>query len=490
MGIISPSKNIKYQYSIQADMDKDKKTAGQKLEEKLMVKPKSLGEIDNGMLDAAIAFCEGYKEFLGCKTEREVVDFTEPLLAKNGFKKFVPGRKYAPGERFYMNNRGKSLIMVTMGKHPITDGMRVGVSHIDSPRLDFKPNPLFEDTDMAFFKTHYYGGIKKYQWTAIPLSLHGVITLKNGKTVKVRIGEDEGDPVLCVTDLLPHLAKGQMEKPAAKVVEGEQLNILVGCWPYNDEKVSGKVKLNVMRILNEKYRITERDFLSAELCAVPAFKPCDIGLDRSMVGAYGQDDSVCAYTSLIAAFDVKDPEFTTMTVFADKEETGSDGATGMRSFFFRDFVEDLASAYGAEVRHVLRKSICMSCDVNAAVDPSWMEVFEKGNCSFLNRGPVISKYTGSGGKYSTNDASAETMGFIRDVLDDAEIPWQVGELGKIDAGGGGTIASEISLHNLDTVDVGVPVLSMHAPLEVTSKADVYMLYKAVCAFYSSKREKP
>lgn len=471
-------------------MDESSKTAGQKLEEEILSKPKSLGEIDNGMLADAIVFCEGYKEFLKCKTEREVVDFTIPKIKKKGFKEFVYGKKYAAGDRFFMNNRGKSLIMVTMGKRPLSDGMRVGVSHIDSPRLDLKPNPLYEETDMAFLKTHYYGGIKKYQWTTVPLSLHGAITLNSGKTVKVSIGEDDGDPLLCVTDLLPHLAKGQMEKPAPKLIEGEQLNILVGCWPFKDEKVGAKVKLNIMRILNEKYGITERDFLSAELCAVPAFKPCDIGLDRSMVGAYGQDDSVCAYTSLIAALDVKTPEFTTMTVFADKEETGSDGATGMRSFFFRDFVEDLSSAYGLEVRHVMKKSVCMSCDVNAAVDPSWMEVFEKNNCSFLNRGPVISKYTGSGGKYSTNDASAETMGFIKAILDEAEIPWQIGELGKIDAGGGGTIASEISLHNLDTVDVGVPVLSMHSPLEVTSKADVYMLYKAVCAFYSSNREKP
>ena len=471
-------------------MEKDEKTAGQKLEEKILYKPKNLGDVDNGMLEEASEFCEGYKDFLNCKTEREIVEYCLPILEKNGFKKYVRGKKYAPGERFYMNNRDKSLIMVTVGKRPLSDGMRVGVSHIDSPRLDFKPNPLFEDTEMAFFKTHYYGGIKKYQWTAIPLSLHGVAVLNNGETIKINIGEDDGDPRMCVTDLLPHLAKGQMEKPAPKLIEGEQLNILIGCWPYKDEKVPFKVKLNVMRILNEKYGICEKDFLSAEMCAVPAFKPCDIGLDRSMVGAYGQDDSVCAYTSLIAALDVNFPEFTNVTVFADKEETGSDGATGMRSFFFRDFVEDFADAYGFKVRHVMKKSVCMSCDVNAAVDPSWMEVFEKNNCSFLNRGPVISKYTGSGGKYSTNDASAETMSFIRRILDDAGIPWQVGELGRIDAGGGGTIASEISLHNLDTVDVGVPVLSMHAPLEVTSKADVFMLYKAVKAFYSSEMEKP
>jgi len=464
----------------------DEKTAGQKLEEKLLMKTKNLGETDASLLEQSMEFCEEYKKFLSNKTEREILDYTLPILKKKGYKEFQPGKKYSPGDKFYMNNRDKALIMVTLGKRSVADGLRIGVSHTDSPRLDFKPNPLFEDTDMAYFKTHYYGGIKKYQWTAIPLSLHGVVSLTNGKTVKVNIGEDEKDPVFCVTDLLPHLAMNQMKKPATEIVEGEQLNILVGCWPFNDEKVSGKVKLNIMNILFEKYGIVEEDFLAAELCAVPAFKPADVGLDRSMIGAYGQDDSVCAFTSLMAEIECKDPEFTTVTVFADKEETGSDGNTGMRSFFFRDFLEDFVSAYGLQVRHVLKRSMCLSCDVNAAVDPAFGEVFERNNCSFLNRGPVVSKYTGSRGKYSTNDASAETMSFLKKILDDANVQWQIGELGKVDIGGGGTIASEISVHNLDTVDIGVPVLSMHAPLEITSKSDVYMLYKAMSAFYSSK----
>jgi len=464
----------------------DEKTAGQKLEEKLLMKTKNLGETDASLLERSMEFCEEYKKFLSNKTEREILDYTLPILKKKGYKEFQPGKKYSPGDKFYMNNRGKALIMVTLGKRSVADGLRIGVSHTDSPRLDFKPNPLFEDTDMAYFKTHYYGGIKKYQWTAIPLSLHGVVSLTNGKTVKVNIGEDEKDPVFCVTDLLPHLAMNQMKKPATEIVEGEQLNILIGCWPFNDEKVSGKVKLNIMNILFEKYGIIEEDFLAAELCAVPAFKPVDVGLDRSMIGAYGQDDSVCAFTSLMAEIECKDPEFTTVTVFADKEETGSDGNTGMRSFFFRDFLEDFVSAYGLQVRHVLKRSMCLSCDVNAAVDPAFGEVFERNNCSFLNRGPVVSKYTGSRGKYSTNDASAETMSFLKKILDDANVQWQIGELGKVDIGGGGTIASEISVHNLDTVDIGVPVLSMHAPLEITSKSDVYMLYKAMSAFYNSK----
>ena len=467
----------------------EKKSEGQKLEEKLLMKSANLGEADGSLLNAANGFCEEYKKFLCNKTEREILDYALPILKKKGYKEFQIGKKYSQGNKFYMNNRGKALIMVTIGKRPVADGLRVGVSHTDSPRLDFKPNPLFEDTNMAYFKTHYYGGIKKYQWPTIPLSLHGVIVLMNGKTVKVNIGEEEGDPVFCVTDLLPHLAMNQMKKPASEIIEGEQLNILVGCWPFKDEKVSGKVKLNIMRILSEKYGITEKDFLTAELCAVPAFKPIDVGLDRSMIGAYGQDDSACAFANFIAEIECVEPEFTTITIFADKEEIGSDGNTGMRSFFFRDFLEDFVSAYGLQVRHVLRKSMCLSCDVNAAVDPAFGEVFERNNCSFLNRGPVVSKYTGSRGKYSTNDASAETMGFLRKILDDADIPWQVGELGKVDIGGGGTIAAEISIHNLDTVDMGVPVLSMHSPFEVTSKTDVYLLYKAILAFYNSKLEK-
>ncbi len=468
----------------------DEKSAGQKLQEEIFLTPKNLGDVDNSMLGTSMEFCEKYKEFLSNKTEREVVDYTIPLLKSKGYSEFELGKQYGPGEKFYMNNRDKTIIMVTIGKQPVKEGLRVGVSHIDSPRLDFKPNPLFEDTDMAYFKTHYYGGIKKYQWFAIPLSLHGVVTLTDGTNIKVKIGEEEGEPVFCVTDLLPHLAREQMKKPMAEALNAEQMNILIGCWPFDDEKVTAnKVKLNVMKLLNEKYGIVETDFLSAELCAVPAYRPSDLGLDRSMVIAYGQDDSVCAFANLMAELDTVEPEFTTVTVFADKEEIGSDGNTGMRSLFFKDFLEDFVSAYGLQARHVLKKSLCLSCDVNAAVDPAFGEVFERNNCSFLNRGPVVSKYTGAGGKYSTNDASAETMGFLRGILEGNNIPWQVGELGRVDAGGGGTIAAEISIHNLDTVDMGVPVLSMHAPLEVVSKADVYMLYKAILAVYNSDKPK-
>ena len=466
-----------------------KETKGQQLEKELLNKSKNVGEIDNKILDKAQKFCEGYKEFLRNKTEREVVDYTIPILEAHKYTEFQMGKKYKAGDKFYYNNRGKALIMVTVGKRPVSDGLRLGVSHIDSPRLDFKSNPLFEDIDMALFKTHYYGGIKKYQWTTVPMSLHGVIRLTDGKTVKVRIGEEEGDPLFCITDLLPHLARNQMKKPANEIVEGEQLNVLIGSRPDGDENVAGKPKLNILNMLHEKYGITEKDFLSAELCATPAYEPRDYGLDRSMIGAYGQDDSVCAYASFMAELDTKKPDFTTVTVFTDKEETGSDGNTGMRSLFLKDFLEDFVSAYGLSARHVLMRSVCMSCDVNAAVDPAFAENYERNNASYLNYGPVVSKYTGGGGKYSTNDASAETMGYIRSILEEAKIPWQVGELGKIDNGGGGTIASEISVHNLDTVDVGVPVLSMHAPLEITAKADVYLLYKAVLAFYNCTRPK-
>lgn len=467
-------------------MVKKTKSEGKKLEEKLFNESKSIGTKKSDFLKESMEFCEGYKEFLNNKTEREVVDYTIPLLKKNGYKEYVPGKKYTKGAKLFFNNRGKNLIVVTIGKKPISEGVRIGASHIDSPRLDFKPVPLFEDSEMAYIKTHYYGGIKKYQWSAIPLSLHGVVTLKDGKNVKVVIGEDPEDPSFCVTDLLPHLARDQMKKSAAEVITGEQLNILVGSWPFNDDEVSQKVKLNIANIIFEKYGITEADFLSAELCAVPAFKPADVGFDRSMIGAYGQDDSVCAYCNIMAEIDCKDPEYTTVTVLADKEETGSDGPTGLNSMFLIDFIEDLASTYGCELRHVLAKSLCISSDVNSAYDPAFGENYERMNCSYLNRGPSIAKYGGAGGKYSTNDASAEMMAFIRRIMDENDIVWQVGELGKIDNGGGGTVAMYVSQHNIDTVDFGVPVLSMHSPFEVTAKADVFMLYKAMKAFYEYK----
>ncbi|MDO5861732.1 MAG: aminopeptidase [Thermoplasmata archaeon] len=467
-----------------------KKTKGQELAGKILTDRKSLVDKPSAEdMAKADEFCVGYKAFLNNKTEREVVDYVLPILAEHGYKEYKRGTKYRAGSKFYKVNRGKTILMCTKGRRPVAEGVRVSVAHIDSPRLDFKPHPLFEDASMAYFKTHYYGGIKKYQWTTIPLSVRGVVYTKKGEKVTVKIGEGEDEPALLITDLLPHLAQTQMRKTAGEVVEGEQLNLLIGSIPYDDEKVKDRVKLAVMKILNDKYGITEDDFETAELCAVPAFIPRDMGLDRSMIAAYGQDDSSCAYAEFMAELDTKSPEYTTVTIFADKEETGSDGVTGMRSFFFRDFLEDLAQDEGCEVRDVLRHSVCLSCDVSAGLDPAWPEVMERNNCCFMNRGPCLAKYDGSRGKYSTNDASAEMMNYVISIFRDAGVSWQIGELGKIDQGGGGTIASEISVHSIDTVDIGVPVLSMHAPIEVTCKADVYMLYKAVRAVYDSKRPK-
>lgn len=467
----------------------DEKTKGQLLAEELLSDRKSIGEKDPAFLEAAMEFSEGYKRFLSCKTEREAVAYVIPILKEKGYAEYVPGKAYAPGDKFYKVNRGKNILMCTKGKRPVADGIRVTVAHVDSPRLDFKPHPLFQDAEMAYFKTHYYGGIKKYQWTTVPLSIRGVVKKKNGETAVIRIGEEENEPSFCISDLLIHLAQNQMRKTASEVVEGEQLNVLIGSWPFDDDKVKEKVKLAVMSILHEKYGITEDDFETAELCAVPAFKARDMGFDRSMVAGYGQDDSSCAYAEFMAEIDTVDPEFSTMTIFADKEETGSDGVTGMRSFVFRDFVEDLAQAEGCEVRHVLRNSICLSCDVGAAYDPAFGECWERNNCSYLNYGPCVAKYDGSRGKYSTNDASAEMMDYVLGIFRDAGVTWQIGELGKIDLGGGGTIASEISVHNIDTVDIGIPVLSMHSPMEIASKADLFMLYKAIHAVYNSAKPK-
>ena len=461
------------------------KTKGELLQEQLLMDPKNMGELlDDQELKAAQDFCEDYKKFLDrAKTEREAVDYTLELLKGYGYAPFEPGRRYAPGEKFYVVNRGKAMIIATKGRRPVADGVRIGASHIDSPRLDFKPRPLYEEAQLAYFKTHYYGGIKKYQWSAIPLSLHGVIVKKDGSSVKVTIGEDESEPIFCVTDLLPHLAKEQMKLTMAEGIKGEQLNVLIGCHPFKDDKASERVKLNIISLLFEKYGVVESDFLSAELCAVPAYPARDVGLDRAMIGSYGHDDRVCAYTSLMAEVEAKDPEYTTVTVFADKEEIGSTGATGLQSWFLRDFLEDLAQAEGVEVRHLLARSKCLSCDVNAAFDPAFSDVSERRNTAYINYGPVLTKYTGSGGKSGTNDADAETVAFVRRVLDDAGVIWQTGELGKVDAGGGGTVAKYVAAHNVDTIDLGVPVLSMHAPYEVVSKCDVYMTYKAMKAFY-------
>lgn len=460
------------------------KTQAEILKEELFYAPEHVSYLcDRDEIAQADAFCEGYKKFLdSCKTEREAAAYVAALAEKEGYVPFDAKASYKAGDKVYYLNRSKALILCTFGSESLEKGVKIVASHIDSPRLDLKPNPLYEDNELALFKTHYYGGIKKYQWTAIPLSLHGVIYRKDGSCVTVRLGEDEGDPQFVVTDLLPHLDRKQASKPLEEAILGENLNILVGSRPFGTDKGSEMVKLNIMKLLNEKYGITEADFLSAELEMVPAFKARDIGFDRSMIGAYGHDDRVCAYPSVKAAFEVKNPEYTTVTVITDKEETGSDGNTGLCSDYLKHFIADIAKTQGLCGRDVLRASECLSADVNAGFDPTYPSVHDKLNAAFINRGVVVTKYTGSRGKGGTSDANAEFMLKIRNLFDNGKVAWQTGELGKVDEGGGGTVAKYVANLGVEVVDVGVPVLSMHAPFEVVSKLDVYMAYKGFKAF--------
>ena len=464
----------------------DKETSKTKeLKDKLLIGNKyGIKKLSQDEIAQADAWCEDYKVFLdNSKTERDAVEYSITLLEKNGFTEYQWGKKYQAGDKVYYNNRGKALVAAVMGKKGVSEGTRLAIAHIDSPRIDLKPNPLYEANDLALFKTHYYGGIRKYQWLAMPLALHGVVSLVDGTNVKVIFGEDENEPVLCISDLLPHLAYEQVTKPLNKAFDGEDLNVLVGSRPYSDEDEGELVKLNVMSILNEKYGITEQDFLSAELCLVPTYKTRDVGFDKSLLGGYGHDDKCCAYPAIMAAIDAKDPEYTAITVLCDKEETGSDGNTGMQSDFLRYFIMDLAKSEGVADYQAISRSKCLSADVNAAYDPTYASAFEGRNSSYLNRGVVISKYTGHGGKGGTSDASAEYMGEVRRMLEKNGIIWQVGELGRVDLGGGGTIAKYIANMNVDTVDLGVPVLSMHAPFEIISKIDIYMAYRAFFSFF-------
>ncbi|MBQ8249230.1 MAG: aminopeptidase, partial [Clostridia bacterium] len=383
---------------------------------------------------------------------------------------------------YYLNNRGKSLFMFRIGSESIEEGIRITASHIDSPRVDFKPQPLFEDSELSFFKTHYYGGIKKYQWVATPLSLHGVICKPDGD-VTVCIGEDESDPVFYITDLAPHLAQLQYQKHVGDAITGEQLNVLAASEPYDDEKVSDKVKLTVLSMLNEKYGCTEADLISSELCAVPATKARDIGFDRSMIGSYGHDDRVCAYPSITAMLESEDSPHTLLNIIADKEEVGSDGVSGMQCALLSDLIEEIAIALGGNPRVVRANSKCLSADVNVAYDPNFPEVFEKRNTAYLNHGVVLSKYTGARGKSGTSDAAAEFVSFVTNTFNENGVDWQMAELGKVDLGGGGTVAKFIANNNIDVIDLGVPVISMHAPYELVAKNDVYMVHKAVKAFY-------
>ncbi len=465
-------------------MAEKKKSDAKKLQEQLFYKKKNAcEEVSATEIKKCDKFCEGYKTFLdGSKTEREAVINAVELAKKNGFKEYKAGKALKAGDKVYTVNRGKAVILAVIGKEPIENGVKIAAAHIDSPRLDLKQCPVYEDNDIALFKTHYYGGIKKYQWTALPLALHGVIVKSDNTTVNVCVGEDDNDPVFCVTDLLPHLATAQMERKAPQIIRGEELNILIGSRPFKADDVSEKVKLNILNILFEKYGITEADFLSAELEAVPAHKARDVGFDRSMIGSYGHDDRVCSYTALMATFDCKAPNKTVVTVLTDKEEIGSDGNTGLNSSYLKYFIYELAKQSKVDGWAVLSKSECLSADVNAAFDPTFPDVNEKNNTAYINKGVCVTKYTGSRGKAGTSDASAEFTGKVRNLLDKNRVIWQTGELGKVDAGGGGTVAMYIANLNVDVIDVGVPVLSMHAPFEVVSKLDVYMSYRAFLVF--------
>ena len=453
------------------------------LSEKLLYRKKSVYEkADNKTVDAAFKYAKGYAAFLdAAKTEREAVCVSVKMAEEKGFKPYKMGASLKAGDKYYYNNRDKNLFLFVIGSEPIENGIRINGAHIDAPRIDLKQCPLYEEGGMSFFKTHYYGGIRKYQWVATPLSLHGVIVKADGTRITVNIGEDEGDPVFYINDLLPHLGHETDKKPLGEAIPGEKLNILVGSRPY-DAAESEAIKLNTMYLLHEKYGITEDDFLSAELCVVPAFKARDIGFDRALLGAYGHDDCVCAYPALTALLQEDAPTHTLMCVLADKEETGSEGNTGMKSALLPDLINQIAVALGGDPAVVRANSKCLSADVSCAYDPNFADVFEKRNTPLLSCGVVLTKYTGSRGKSSTNDASAEYVGWLRGVMERAGVVWQAGELGKVDVGGGGTVAKYIAGHNIETVDLGVPVISMHAPFEVISKVDLYEAYLAFIAF--------
>lgn len=429
-------------------------------------------------------YCKGYMEFLNeSRTEREAVRNAISLAKENGFVEYHPGMELHPGMKVYKSNRGKALLLAVIGKQSLESGAVIAGAHVDCPRLDLKQIPMYESDDLCYFRTHYYGGIKKYQWVAIPLELHGVVSLKNGDLIDIVIGRDPEDPRFVITDLLPHLAQDQMKKTLAEGITGEGLHVLIGSVPYADEG-NDRVKLAIMSILNDMYGITEEDFISAELTAVPAFDVSEIGLDRSLIGAYGHDDRVCAYAELKALFDVKEPERTCVCILADKEETGSDGVTGMQSRAFDTFMEDLCASQGVVLRRCFENSFCLSADVSAAFDPLYPEVSEKRSEAKINHGMGICKFTGARGKYDTSDASAEVVGYLRRLFEKAGVVWQMCEMGKVDQGGGGTIAMFMANRNIDTIDAGVPVLSMHAPFELVSKFDCYMTYKGVLAAYS------
>ncbi len=455
--------------------------------EKLFYKQKNVYDIiSDEEKKACEAYAEGYKRFLdACKTERLGVKYMISLAEKAGFRPYAFGSPVKAGDRLYFSNRGKALTLAVIGSKPFAEGLNIAAAHVDSPRLDLKQIPLYEEGEIAFFKTHYYGGIKKYQWVAIPLELYGTVALKSGEIIDVAVGNGPGEPQFCITDLLPHLSGEQMKKTLADGITGEGLNILAGSIPDKESEGTDRVKITLLEILNQKYGIVEEDFISAEFEAVPAFRAADIGLDRSMIGAYGQDDRSCVYAELAAILELEKCEKTAVCLIADKEEVGSDGVSGMKARSFERFVRSLCDTQGTRIEDCFANSFCISADVCNAFDPNYPEVSEKRNSAKLNYGVCLLKFTGSRGKSGSSDASAETVGKLRALFDKNGVTWQMGELGKVDQGGGGTIALLMANRDIETIDAGVPVLSMHSPFEVVSKADCYMTYKAVRALYNS-----
>ena len=464
----------------------EEKTAGQQLREALLTQRKNGWDVvDETRSQAIFDYCEGYKAFLNRgKTERCCVDYTVELAQAAGFVPLERGMELHPGAKVYRVNRGRGINLAIVGSVPLDQGVSITASHIDSPRLDLKPTPLYEDNELAFLKTHYYGGIKKYQWVTIPLELRGVVAMKDGTVKPISVGSYPGDPLFTISDLLPHLGAEQAKKPLGEAIPAESLNILVGSRPLKDDEGSDRVKLAVMELLHEKYGIVEEDFISAELEAVPAFQASDLGLDRSMIGAYGHDDRVCAYACLAGLLELNAvPTKTAVCMLADKEEIGSEGVSGMRSAAFDTFMSDLCDSQKTPLKRCYEASFCLSADVTAAYDPNFAEVYEKRNAARLNYGIGLCKYTGSRGKSGGSDASAELVGFARRVLDDRGVFWQMAELGKADQGGGGTVAAYMAQRDIDVLDAGVAVLSMHAPFETVAKLDCYMTYRAAQAVY-------
>lgn len=450
---------------------------------KLLYKNEKVTDLAPDTLKAAQEFCEGYKAFLdNGKTEREVTAYSEKLLVEAGYKPFVPGEKLEAGAKVYTINRSKCVLAATIGTKSLEEGFHLNIAHIDSPRLDLRPVPVFEKNGLGYLRTHYYGGVRKYQWPTIPLALHGVVYRADGTKVDICIGEKEDDPVFCITDLLPHLGAKQNAKPLGEGITAEDLNVLIASQPIADKDAEQRVKLNVLGMLNEAYGITERDFTRAEIEVVPAHKARDIGLDRAMIGAYGHDDRVDAYPALMAEIGVKAPVYTTVCVLTDKEETGSDGVTGLQSMYTFHFLQQLCQAQGADYISACKAAKCLSADVTAAFDPTFADAFEPDNGTYAGNGVAIYKYTGARGKSGTSDASAELVSYLTGLMDRNGVVWQIGEMGKLDLGGGGTVAKYVANQDIDTIDIGVPVLAMHSPFEVVSKEDVYMAYLTFKAF--------